>query len=255
MKAIRSALLGMVLAGVATVASAQNEQFIPMAGYWVGPYAAGGSGHLRRLHRLSQHDQCARRRRERRQAHVREVRDRVQQRARRRVLRAAQEQGPDGRIGVPHAVDRHHLLDHRQGDGRQDPGDLDRLRPHRRVRRPRVSVHLPAGDQLLVAEHRQDQVHRDEGRRDGQAQGQEDREHLSRFGLRQGNDPGARRAGEDVRLHRHAHPGAASGQRAGRAVAADPADQARLGDPARLGRDESPRRSRPRPRSASRAIA
>ena len=23
---------------------AQNEQFIPMAGYWVGPYAAGGSG-------------------------------------------------------------------------------------------------------------------------------------------------------------------------------------------------------------------
>ena len=25
-------------------ASAQNEQFIPMIGYWVGPYAAGGSG-------------------------------------------------------------------------------------------------------------------------------------------------------------------------------------------------------------------
>jgi branched-chain amino acid transport system substrate-binding protein len=25
-------------------ASAQNEQFIPMSGYWVGPYAAGGSG-------------------------------------------------------------------------------------------------------------------------------------------------------------------------------------------------------------------
>ena len=44
MKAIRSALLGIVLAGVATVASAQNEQFIPMAGYWVGAYAAGGSG-------------------------------------------------------------------------------------------------------------------------------------------------------------------------------------------------------------------
>jgi branched-chain amino acid transport system substrate-binding protein len=44
MKAIRSALLGMVLAGVGTVASAQNEQFIPMAGYWVGAYAPGGSG-------------------------------------------------------------------------------------------------------------------------------------------------------------------------------------------------------------------
>ena len=44
MKAIRSALLGIVLAGVGTVAAAQNEQFIPMAGYWVGPYAPGGSG-------------------------------------------------------------------------------------------------------------------------------------------------------------------------------------------------------------------
>ena len=44
MKAIRSALLGIVLAGVGSVASAQNEQFIPMAGYWVGAYAAGGSG-------------------------------------------------------------------------------------------------------------------------------------------------------------------------------------------------------------------
>ena len=223
-------------------AQAQNEQFIPMAGYWVGPYAAGGSGIYGGFIDYVNMINAARRRRERRQAHLREVRDRVQQRARRRVLRAAQEQGSDRRVGVPHAVDRHHVLDHRQGDRRQDPGDLDRLRPHRRVRRPRVSVHLPAGDQLLVAEHRQDQVHRDEGRRDGQAQGQEDREHLSRLGLRQGNDPGARRAGEDVRLHRHAHPGAASGQRAGRAVAADPADQARLGDPARLGRDESRRR-------------
>ena len=44
MKAIRSALLGIVLAGVGTVAAAQNEQFIPMAGYWVGAYAPGGSG-------------------------------------------------------------------------------------------------------------------------------------------------------------------------------------------------------------------
>jgi len=44
MKALKSALLGLVLAGVATAALAQNEQFIPMAGYWVGPYAPGGSG-------------------------------------------------------------------------------------------------------------------------------------------------------------------------------------------------------------------
>ncbi len=44
MKAIKSTLLGLVLAGFAIGASAQNEQFIPMNGYWVGPYAPGGSG-------------------------------------------------------------------------------------------------------------------------------------------------------------------------------------------------------------------
>jgi len=44
MKAIKSALLGLALAGLATAATAQNEQFIPMIGYWVGPYAPGGSG-------------------------------------------------------------------------------------------------------------------------------------------------------------------------------------------------------------------
>src|SRR5215472_13894866 len=44
MRAIRSALLGLALAGAATAVAAQNEQFIPMIGYWVGPYAAGGSG-------------------------------------------------------------------------------------------------------------------------------------------------------------------------------------------------------------------
>src|SRR5258708_10283828 len=43
-KRIKAALLGLALAGVATLASAQNEQFIPMNGYWVGPYAPGGSG-------------------------------------------------------------------------------------------------------------------------------------------------------------------------------------------------------------------
>src|SRR5437773_8762016 len=44
MKAVKAALLGLALAGVVTAASAQNEQFIPMNGYWVGPYAPGGSG-------------------------------------------------------------------------------------------------------------------------------------------------------------------------------------------------------------------
>src|SRR5437899_11728311 len=40
----RAALLGVAGLAVAGGAHAQNEQFIPMNGYWVGPYAAGGSG-------------------------------------------------------------------------------------------------------------------------------------------------------------------------------------------------------------------
>jgi branched-chain amino acid transport system substrate-binding protein len=44
MKSLKPALLGLVLAGVASIAAAQNEQFIPMLSYRVGAYAAGGSG-------------------------------------------------------------------------------------------------------------------------------------------------------------------------------------------------------------------
>jgi branched-chain amino acid transport system substrate-binding protein len=44
MKRITSALFAAALFGVAASGHAQNEQFIPMAGYWVGPYAPGGSG-------------------------------------------------------------------------------------------------------------------------------------------------------------------------------------------------------------------
>ncbi len=44
MKQLKSAVLGMALLGIAASAQAQNEQFVPLAGYWVGPYAAGGSG-------------------------------------------------------------------------------------------------------------------------------------------------------------------------------------------------------------------
>jgi hypothetical protein len=44
MKAIKSALLGLALAGLATAATAQNEQFIPMIGYWVGLTPPAGSG-------------------------------------------------------------------------------------------------------------------------------------------------------------------------------------------------------------------
>jgi branched-chain amino acid transport system substrate-binding protein len=44
MKAIRGILAGLAFGAIALSAQAQNEQFIPMEGYWVGPYAAGGSG-------------------------------------------------------------------------------------------------------------------------------------------------------------------------------------------------------------------
>ncbi len=44
MKHLKSALVGAALLGIAATGQAQNEQFIPMAGYWVGAYAAGGSG-------------------------------------------------------------------------------------------------------------------------------------------------------------------------------------------------------------------
>src|SRR6476660_547898 len=45
MKWFLQALIGMLLAGVASIAFAQNEQFIPVLSYRVGPYAAGGSGY------------------------------------------------------------------------------------------------------------------------------------------------------------------------------------------------------------------
>ena len=193
-------------AGFTVDAAAQaKEQFVPINGYWVGPYAAGGSGITAGMIDYLQLINEPRRRHQRRQGHVGEVRDRVQQRPRRRVLRAHQEEGPDRRDADPPAVDRHHLFADRQGHGRQGSDRLDRLRSHRRLRRARLPLCLPADHQLLEPEHRQDQVHRPEGRRDGQAEGQEDREHLSRLGLRQGDDPGARRAGEEVRLRGDAH--------------------------------------------------
>ena len=40
----KAAWLGIAALAAAGSAYSQNEQFIPMNGYWVGPYAAGGSG-------------------------------------------------------------------------------------------------------------------------------------------------------------------------------------------------------------------
>ena len=44
MKVLKTVLVGAALACAPFAATAQNEQFIPMNGYWVGPYAPGGSG-------------------------------------------------------------------------------------------------------------------------------------------------------------------------------------------------------------------
>jgi branched-chain amino acid transport system substrate-binding protein len=46
MNAIKSALLGVAVFAAASVAFAQNEQFIPVLSYRTGPYAAGGSGYF-----------------------------------------------------------------------------------------------------------------------------------------------------------------------------------------------------------------
>ena len=45
MKSVWSGLLGIALLAAASTAVAQNEQFLPVLSYRVGPYAAGGSGY------------------------------------------------------------------------------------------------------------------------------------------------------------------------------------------------------------------
>jgi len=46
MRSIHSLLIGCALLGAASLATAQNQQFIPILSYRVGPYAAGGSGYF-----------------------------------------------------------------------------------------------------------------------------------------------------------------------------------------------------------------
>jgi len=45
MKQLKSALVALALVTAATAAQAQNEQYLPVLSYRVGPYAAGGSGY------------------------------------------------------------------------------------------------------------------------------------------------------------------------------------------------------------------
>src|SRR5215510_14144169 len=128
------------------------------------------------------------------------MRDRVQQHPRRRVLRTPEARGADRRDGRQPALDRHRLFAARARGRRQGPDRLDRLRPYRRLRRARLPLCLSAHHQLLEPGHGDRALHRRARRRDGQAEGQEDREPLSRFGLRQGDDADPRGARGKIRL-------------------------------------------------------
>jgi hypothetical protein len=75
-------------------------------------------------------------------------------------------------------------------------------------------------------------------RRDGQAQGQEDRADLPRLALREGADSAADRAVQAARLRADDHSGHPSGRRAEGRLAADPPAASRLRVPVGLGRDE-----------------
>nr|BFE97479.1 hypothetical protein GCM10020185_80150 [Pseudomonas brassicacearum subsp. brassicacearum] len=71
-----SLALSLSLTAAAFTVQADNEQYFPLQSYRVGPYAAGGTGFFRRLHRLPQVRQ-RQRRRERRQVDLERVRDRI----------------------------------------------------------------------------------------------------------------------------------------------------------------------------------
>ena len=118
------------------------------------PVRLGRLGLLQRHGRLFHHDQRPRRRREQGQADVGRVRNRVQQCARRRVLRAAEEKGADRRYRGAADVHRDYLFDPRPLGCRQDTAGHDRLRPHRHQRRPRLSLRFPDDHQLLEPDHR-----------------------------------------------------------------------------------------------------
>ena len=107
---LKTGIAAAIAAGALTApAAAQNEQFIPILSYRTGAYAVNGVPYANGVVGLLQPHQRARRRHQRRQAHLRGVRDRLRHRQGRGVLRAPQGQGADGRLLRQSAVDRHHL--------------------------------------------------------------------------------------------------------------------------------------------------
>jgi hypothetical protein len=200
-----------------------------------GALCTGRLGNRGRHARLPPDAQRARRRHQRRQIHLAQVRDGVQQRARRGVLRAYEEYGPNRGDSHSPAFNRHYLLAHRARFEGRGPGGVDRLRPGGCRRRTRVSVRISADNDLLEPGGGDGALPRRQGGRVRQAARQEDCPALPRLGLWQGADPGADRSGEEIRLRSEHHRRAASRQRAAIPVAAHPRDPARLGDPVGLG--------------------
>ncbi len=169
---------------------------------------------------------------------LRGMRNGLRHRQGRRVLRAPEGQARR-RHAVPAAVHRHHLRADRQGAGRQDPADHRRLRPQRESQDGGVfKWNFPLARHLLGRRRRADPAHRQEGRRPGQAQGQEDRAGLPRQPVRQGADPAAAGASQGARLRTAAAAGDRAGRRAEVDLAADPPEPARLRAAVGLGRDE-----------------
>ena len=191
--ALAAAALGVTAIAEPALAQA-NEQFLPSLVYRTGPYAPNGIPFADGVTGLLDAAQRARRRHQRRQDPVGGMRDRLRHRQGRRMLRAPQGQGPDRRRLFLAALDRHHLRADREGARRQDPAADDGLRPLGEQERRGVPLELHRRRLLLDRGRRRHPAHRPRARRHGQAQGQEDQPRLSRQPVRQGADPGARRA-------------------------------------------------------------
>ena len=93
------------LAAPSPAALAQaKEQFFPLLVYRTGAYAPNGIAVGQRQAGLPQADQRARRRHQRREDHLRGMRDRLRHRQRRRVLRAAEGQEPRRALFEPQST-------------------------------------------------------------------------------------------------------------------------------------------------------
>ncbi len=239
-KSIKPALTAVALsvAMLSQGAVAAEEQFFPIPGYRVGPYGANGQSFYGGFLPASLR-QPEGKGRQWRHPDSRRVRNRVQQRQGRRVLRAPEEQG--GQVGRPdpHHVHRHFLCPDRQVGPGQAAAGHDGLWPYRRGGRLGLPLRLPAGHHLPDAGLRHRQVH--QGKEWRQPGRQEDRVSLSRFRLQRSHHRDGNR-GFAEQVPAGADSGRSPGQRTGRPVAEDSPRRSRISSfSTGLGRDEPDR--------------